>query len=132
MFTWSILLVLAAVFIFWYRRHNKRRQEYAKSIRAQQRERNRFHSVEIRPRGEGCIAVKQQEGLRYLSSEAPRLPLPGCTKSNCTCRYVHYVDRRQEERRMDFGPSPFAHMVRTERRAVFDRRQSTIKPRLLA
>ena len=33
----------------------------------------------------------------HLPDEAPPLPVPECTSSNCKCRYVHYDDRRQDD-----------------------------------
>lgn len=39
---------------------------------------------------------------RFLSGDAPRLPLPSCGAPTCNCRYVHHGDRRDaEEGRVD-------------------------------
>jgi hypothetical protein len=47
-----------------------------------------------------CRAVLAARGKRFLSREAPPLPLPACTKpETCDCKFVHFNDRRQEERR---------------------------------
>jgi hypothetical protein len=37
--------------------------------------------------------------MRYLSREAPPLPLKDCTSPECTCRYEHHEDRRKGPRR---------------------------------
>jgi hypothetical protein len=68
-----------------------------------------------------CEAAREFEGIRFLSSEAPMLPLDRCTQSTCQCRYVHHDDRRsQRDRRVQF-PNP--HAVRNgERRQGTGRR----------
>jgi hypothetical protein len=52
-----------------------------------------------------CDAFAATTGLRYLSGQAPRLPLPACTAKRCTCTYVHYDDRRAGQRRATLGPA---------------------------
>jgi hypothetical protein len=54
----------------------------------------RYHAVGIRPGDNCCEAARQFGKLRFLSAQAPQLPLPGCQQSSCTCRYSHYPDRR--------------------------------------
>jgi len=40
--------------------------------------------------------------MRFLSSEAPRLPLPGCgAGAACSCAYKHHRDRRGQPRRAE-------------------------------
>jgi hypothetical protein len=39
------------------------------------------------------------EGQRFLSREAPQLPLKDCASASCTCRYQHHEDRRRGPRR---------------------------------
>jgi hypothetical protein len=34
------------------------------------------------------------QGMRFLSSAAPRLPLPECDALDCKCRFMHHADRR--------------------------------------
>jgi len=64
---------------------------------------------------------------RFLWSEAPQLPFSNCTLACCRCRYVHYRDRRQRDRRYryddpqeEFDPG----YVGSERRLRADRRGS--------
>ena len=65
-----------------------------------QAESARFHAVEIRCAGPACEAAQQARGKRYLSSEAPLLPLAGCDRPDrCRCRYEHFDDRRAASRR---------------------------------
>lgn len=39
------------------------------------------------------------QGQRFLSREAPPLPLKNCPNGNCECHYQHYDDRRATPRR---------------------------------
>lgn len=56
---------------------------------------NPFHAVSIVPGPICCQAARDIEGVRFLSKEAPRLPLPGCKGGPCKCRYAHHADRRE-------------------------------------
>jgi hypothetical protein len=46
-----------------------------------------------------CAAARKLEDQRFLSREAPRLPLRNCDYPNCECHYVHHADRRSGPRR---------------------------------
>ncbi len=39
---------------------------------------------------------------RFLSGEAPEIPVPGCNAATCACHYVHHKDRRHNDRRNPF------------------------------
>ena len=54
---------------------------------------NPYPAVSVRCASQ-CDAQLAIKGQRFLGSEAPSLPLAGCTASLCDCRYVHHVDRR--------------------------------------
>ena len=59
-----------------------------------------FHAVEIRGANDACQAAQDAHGERYLSAEAPALPLGQCDRPDrCQCRYQHYEDRRGNSRR---------------------------------
>ncbi len=63
-----------------------------------------WQAVTIRPSLESCAAAIEQRGRRYLATEAPDLPLPGCDVTKCGCRFKNYEDRRDDEdRRLEFG-----------------------------
>lgn len=82
---------------------------------------NPFHAVSIEPGVKACAAANAAEGKRFLSSAAPMLPLEGCGRSTCQCRYVHHEDRRgKRDRRVNFA-NPHAHTM-TDRRAGGGRR----------
>ena len=53
-----------------------------------------YHAVSIVPGGRQCSACLHVEGLRFLSGDAPPLPLPGCDAA-CGCVYRHHADRRE-------------------------------------
>lgn len=60
---------------------------------------NPYHAVSIQSPLNSCNAAREFEGQRFLSSEAPPLPLKGCRLATCTCRYAHHDDRRAGPRR---------------------------------
>ena len=59
---------------------------------------NPFHAVSIEPTQEGCSAADTIQVQRFLSEDAPGLPLPDCTIADCRCKYVHHADRRDGAR----------------------------------
>jgi hypothetical protein len=61
--------------------------------------RRSFHAVEIVAGDDCCELVRRYTGKRYLSAEAPAVPLNGCDAAECMCRYVHHADRRKRQRR---------------------------------
>jgi hypothetical protein len=59
-----------------------------------------FHGIAVEPCDDACDQAQSLAGERFLSEEAPRLPLEGCTRgAACRCVYRHYTDRRTESRR---------------------------------
>jgi hypothetical protein len=59
-----------------------------------------YHGIEIAMGSNPCEVAQTGAGKRYLSDEAPLLPLDGCgDPSGCECRYKHFVDRRTDARR---------------------------------
>jgi hypothetical protein len=56
---------------------------------------NPFHAVSVHPSAISCLAAETIKGQRFLSEQAPALPLEACTVTSCNCRYVHHVDRRR-------------------------------------
>jgi hypothetical protein len=85
---------------------------------------NPYHAVSIVPGATCCGAARELRLQRFLSKEAPQLPLATCTVSTCRCSYKHFDDRRMKARRAAdrIGqPPPFSG---TERRAPTGRRQT--------
>ena len=59
-----------------------------------------YQGIEIAIGSSPCEAARTGVGKRYLSDEAPLLPLEGCSDPRgCDCRYKHFVDRRTDARR---------------------------------
>lgn len=88
-------------------------------------DKNAFHAVAVVPGARACQAALEATGVRFLSRQAPKLPLSGCDRTQCTCSYRHYPDRRTGPRRSaDF----FSHQARSnvgeERRKSRGRRST--------
>jgi hypothetical protein len=83
----------------------------------------RFRAVVIRPGRDCCEAVRALAGRPALTDEAPALPLAGCDRARCHCRFQRLADRRGgDERRFSFG-SLQTVSARREQRAARDRRR---------
>ena len=83
-----------------------------------------FHAVEIHASRSACDAAREVTGRRYLSAEAPLLPLADCSDPRrCNCRYRHYQDRRDGPRRdAEMGLPVKSASDGTERRRALGRR----------
>ena len=57
------------------------------------------HAVSIVPGPRACSASLDLREQRFLSREAPTLPLKKCDSSKCACQYQHHDDRRKGRRR---------------------------------
>jgi len=93
-----VVVCVAAVWLWQHRKKTKQAAQVADII-----ESNKYHCVTITCRDNPCEAVKRLEGKRFLSVEAPALPLHGCAEDVCRCHYVHYYDRRDDDRRHPYG-----------------------------
>jgi len=83
----------------------------------------RFRAVSIRPGEDCCEAARQFGKMRFLCAKAPRLPVPECTAETCTCRYVHYADRRSgKDRRSVYDWTRERQLGVVNRRAARGRR----------
>lgn len=87
-----------------------------------------YHAVSIKLSPVACKAAKDMAGRRFLSTAAPKLPLPDCDVLDCNCRFLHHKDRRSgKDRRSPFSPSGFGGGTgeyETEQRKGKDRRKS--------
>jgi hypothetical protein len=59
----------------------------------------KFHAVTIETGRHCCREARELHGQRFLSREAPSLPLKNCSSENCECHYQHHDDRRDRPRR---------------------------------
>jgi hypothetical protein len=62
--------------------------------------RAKWHAVSVSSDAGSCFRARELKGQRFLSAEAPALPLPDCTQpAICNCSYRKYDDRRAGPRR---------------------------------
>jgi len=80
-----------------------------------------WHAVSIVPGPRACEAAREMRGRRYLSREAPTLPLKKCDAHSCICRYEHFTDRRKGARRTVEMSVTIEGKVPTDRRAKYKR-----------
>ena len=85
-----------------------------------------WHAVSIVSSATCCATAMGLLGTRFLSKEAPRLPLKSCSMgSDCRCSYQHYDDRRVSSRRApDLWNPGHAGYAAKERRREQDRRNA--------
>jgi hypothetical protein len=98
---WFILLVILAGLSVYAAQRIRAQRDSATAESPSSK--NPYHCVAVKPGWFACGAVNQLGEARFLSDEAPHLPLPGCNLKHCECRYRHFQDRRAEERRLPFG-----------------------------
>jgi hypothetical protein len=77
-----------------------------------------WHAVSVVGASGACPATELLRDKRFLSNEAPALPLPQCSSpSRCKCTYCHWSDRRAFLRReTDRGRFPRPRLGKEERR----------------
>ncbi len=84
-----------------------------------------FHAVSLEYSSDACEAARSMEGRRFLSSAAPRIPLPECDVPACKCHFIHHKDRREGgDRRKMYRGSNIGEtgVLQKERRYRGDRR----------
>jgi hypothetical protein len=87
--------------MFGPRKKKKEEKKKGKKPSATRTASHIFHGVGI-VSGESpqCSAARAIADQRFLSEEAPRLPLADCSNPQlCTCTYRHFDDRRTDLRR---------------------------------
>jgi hypothetical protein len=99
--TWLLILTVLAVIFARLRRSDSRsmiaggaKAGAGRKVPEPARKIDRFSAVSISSFEASCPAVKELEGTRFLSREAPLLPLGDCTSARCHCKYTHHGDRR--------------------------------------
>lgn len=118
-------MVVVFVIAFWLRQYRAKINPFYRV--AAVGDPSKYHCIAITYGKNPCEAVKRLEGKRFLSTEAPTLQLLGCTADSCQCRYIHYEDRREEERRNPYGKyRSTAVMMSQERRKQTGRRNSDL------
>jgi hypothetical protein len=102
--------VLAALVIF-FKQHagtgnGKNRGSPGKTISGRKRKarigaRNPYAARFIMPGNNPCETAQRFSAKKYLVNEAPKLPLQGCDRAHCQCKFMEHNDRREshEDRR---------------------------------
>lgn len=117
------LIVVVAIVAFVWRQMARKKLPHLATVAGRAANRT-YHCVEIRRGTHACKAVQSLGSTRFLSDEAPRLPVPGCTAAQCTCSFIHHDDRRDDDRRNPYGQ--FANLppfITGERRSRIERRK---------
>jgi hypothetical protein len=122
----GIAVVIVLVWLFLRHRANKTEPTEAA---VEDTAGSAYHAVSIKHDANACEAAQKMSGRRFLSSAAPRLPLPECDVLECNCRFAHHKDRRSsKDRRSPFAAAGFGGGTGTfekERREGSDRRKNT-------
>ena len=108
------LLLLAIVWLIARFRRDKGATESEAQLKTENS--GAFHAIAIKYSEDACDAAKAMTGRRFLSSAAPRLPLPECDRLECRCTFAHYDDRRKKQDRR----SPFARSGGTGTTGAFE------------
>ncbi len=98
--------------VFW-RKTARRRKASVATLK------HLFHGIAVNAGKDACDAAREISGHRFLSEDAPRLPLDSCTcQPDCRCTYQHFKDRRTESRReADLG-LPVRHVLDEKRQGA--------------
>jgi hypothetical protein len=89
----------------------------------------KYHAVSIEPGRNCCHSARMLQGTRFLSREAPALPLKNCSNDQCTCHYAHHDDRRTRPRRArDMGVAVDGWLEKDLRVGAVRGRRKTDKP----
>jgi hypothetical protein len=102
----SIIAIVALIglFVFVRRRSAQENVRPVVQRRPGAAQETKFHAVSIKFGPKACSTAREMEGRRFLSSAAPRIPLPECDSMECSCRFVHHKDRRAgRDRRNPWG-----------------------------
>lgn len=118
----ALVLFVIAVAIWW--RHAARQKKHLAAPAAKRDARSSYHCVEVRTGVPACEVAQHLGNVRFLSKEAPSLPVSGCTEQNCACSYIHHDDRRDDDRRNPYGQwANLPPAIGGERRSRVERRR---------
>ncbi len=59
--------------------------------------RSDYRAVSVECGPEACEQALALSGRRFLIGRFEQLPLPECTSSGCSCKFVHHRDRRDSD-----------------------------------
>ena len=115
-----VFALVAAALWFWMRKSGSADDE------AQENAPSPFHCVAVLPGKTACRTAQTLKGMRFLSDEAPTLPLASCDCERCACTFAHFSDRRRGDRRNAYSAESHTYAIQggDERRYRRGRRQS--------
>ena len=95
-----VILFVVVVLIWFFSRRSKAKsastnKHSTKTIKKEPS----FRAVSIQICPQACAAAKKLRDKRFLSGQAPMLPLADCNVKDCKCKFVHHKDRRSHEDR---------------------------------
>ena len=96
----EILIVAAVIILFWFLRKlfPARPKPHFNGHETAASHSNPYQAVSIHCYEGACADAKRLQGNRYLTAEAPVIPLENCTAQRCHCVYRHHEDRRSGEK----------------------------------
>ncbi len=115
-----VLALLAAALWFWMRKSEPVEEGVADHTPSP------YHCVAVLPGKNACRTAQTLKGMRFLSAEAPTLPLVSCDCTSCACTFAHFADRRHGDRRNAYSAESHSFTIQghDERRRRRGRRQS--------
>ena len=123
----AVVILALSIFLFRRTRVGVNKRPPRPSGRGKAPPDPQFHAVSLVFSDATCEAAKAMEGRRFLSSAAPRIPLPECDVQECNCHFAHHkdrrasVDRRKQYRQTGIGDTG---IIQKERRHRGDRRSN--------
>ena len=100
------IAVLILLYLFVRRRGSSENVRPDQQQKTSAKPTSKFHAVSIKYKNTACDAAKKMAGRRFLSSAAPRIPLPDCDALECNCKFIHHKDRRSaDDRRNPYSQS---------------------------
>ena len=83
-----------------------------------------WRAIRVVAGADACAASQGPSQKRFLSRDAPRLPLADCDRQDtCKCTFRHLSDRRGGLRRADDSGFGIPKAVPTEKRRPGERRE---------
>ena len=114
------------VVAWWFlRKRQTSSSASVKPVRPSSVKSSEYHAVSIKFPQRVCDAAKAMDGQRFLSNEAPALPLAECDLAECNCHFSHYKDRRARTDRR----SPFASPMTADGTGRFEKERRESKDR---
>lgn len=95
---WMLSALLPVALLIWFFSQKKpKTKEQSTTHKAPSPA--QWHAVSVNSCRNACKAVQDVQDKRFLSREAPLLPLINCTNAQCTCSFIHFSDRRAGKKR---------------------------------